>query len=136
MVDIDKRAALYSATTLAYIGDAVYELEIRKALLRSGIHNIRTLHLETVKRVNAAAQAGVLKEIAPQLNTEEQQVVRRGRNAHQKHLPRAVSAATYAKSTAFEALIGYLYLRGEEDKISAITATAVNIVEGSEKKNA
>lgn len=111
---------LMSPLTWAYIGDAVYELYIRTHL--TNISNVKPhkLHLESIKYVKAAAQANVLNKLQEVLSEEEKEIVRRGRNQENHHLPKNVSTAEYANSTAFEALIGYLYLTKNEKRLEEI----------------
>ena len=78
------------------------------------------LHIETVKYVKAQAQAELLKEIYEQLTEEEKEIVRRGRNAENHHLPKNCDVQDYMYSTAFEALIGYLYLAKKDERLTEI----------------
>ncbi|HBC95011.1 MAG TPA: ribonuclease III, partial [Pelotomaculum sp.] len=100
------------ALALAYIGDAVYELAVRYHLVNSGIARVNRLHDEAVKFVQAKAQARLLRELEGLLTEEETAVIRRGRNAKSPHTPRSTGVIDYRQSTAFECLIGYLYLKG------------------------
>lgn len=103
--------------TLAYIGDAVFELFIRIMLLKQGNTKVTTLHNATIERVQAGAQADFLRVIEPLLTAEERSVVRRGRNAKVTRTPKNADIQTYHYSTAMEALIGYLYLLGRTDRL-------------------
>ena len=94
----------------AYIGDCVYELFIRTYLVNTTKMNPHKLHLEATNYVKAKAQADTLSRIYDELTQEEQDVVRRGRNAENHHLPKNANVTDYMYATAFEALIGYLYL--------------------------
>ena len=110
-------ARLLNPLQLAYIGDAVWSLLVRMHHLNAG-QNLRHMHDNTVAHVNAAAQAAALNRIAPVLSEEETAVVLRGRNAHPHHAaPRHQHAADYSASTGLEALIGYLYVTGQEERI-------------------
>ncbi len=105
-----REAALLNPLQLAYVGDAVWELLIRQALILRRF-NVHHMHSECIRRVNAKAQAGDLSRLLPLLSEEEAAIVQRGRNAHARHpSPRHQDPADYADATAFEALIGYLYL--------------------------
>ncbi|MBI2914548.1 MAG: ribonuclease III [Firmicutes bacterium] len=106
-------------SVLAYLGDAVCELFVRTMLISAGTCGRRALHQEAVSRVRAESQAKALQRIQPELTQEERDVVRRGRNAR-GNVPRGVSALEYRYSTAFEALLGYLYLKGRLDRVSEI----------------
>lgn len=106
--------------TLAYLGDAVFELYVRSRLLyEADARPAGILHRQAVKRVKAAAQADALRRCMDKLTDEEADVVRRGRNAHTTGR-RSAGPADYHMSTAFEALIGYLYLIGQEDRLVEI----------------
>ncbi len=105
---------------LAYIGDAVYALLIRRMLVEKG-GKMKDLHKQCTAMVCASAQASLLSSILPQLTDEEADIVRKGRNAHAKHAaPRSVTAGEYAQSTAFEALIGFLYMLGRTERIAEL----------------
>ncbi|AGB40179.1 hypothetical protein Halha_0165 [Halobacteroides halobius DSM 5150] len=114
------RPRLLSPSSLAYIGDSVFEVFIRTFLLEKGGKPNR-LHQEAIKYVNATAQANLLEELRPELTKEEAVIVRRGRNT-KTNSPSNVDQATYQYSTAFEALIGYLYLAGEEERLLELFA--------------
>ena len=101
------------ALQLAFIGDTVCDLMTRTALMFSGAP-IKTMHAEATKVVNARAQAQQLQRIAHLLEDEEKEIVLRARNAHPGHaVPQAATREEYMKATAFEALMGYLYLTGQ-----------------------
>ncbi len=106
--------------TWAYIGDCVYELYIRTSLVNKTNLKPHALHIEAIKHVKAKAQAGTLKEIYDKLTDEEKDVVRRGRNAENHHLPKNAEVQDYMYSTAFEALIGYLYLTKQNLRLKEI----------------
>lgn len=106
-------------STLAYIGDAVYELQIRLSLLKTHPAKAGALHSEVIKLVNAESQAKALQKVIPILSGNEQQLVRRGGN---QSVPSArnVDPADYRQSTAFETLIGYTYLVGDNERLLTI----------------
>lgn len=105
---------------LAYIGDTVWELIIRQRLIQKKM-NVKHMHSECIQYVNAHAQAGFLNKISPHLAGKENEIVRRGRNAHARHpAPRNQEPEDYAASTAFEALIGYLFLSGNHERIESL----------------
>lgn len=108
------------ALVLAYIGDAVYELHIRAMLVARGITKVNDLHKEAVKYVRAEAQARLLHSLEGTLSPEEAGVVRRGRNAKSGKTPKHTEMIDYRYSTAFEALVGYLCLMGNEQRLSQI----------------
>lgn len=105
-----------NALSLAYLGDAVYELWVRKYLLEQGYEKVQKLHREAVNYVRATTQAQILHRIMPELDAIEQQVVLRGRNAKGGY-PRNVDVVTYRHATAFEALIGYWYLEEKVERM-------------------
>ena len=104
----------------AYIGDCIYEIYIRMQLVNNTKLHPHELHVETTKYVKAQAQAQVLTKIEEILTEEEKEIVRRGRNAQNHHLPKNSSLAEYSKATAFEALIGYLYLTEQTERLTEI----------------
>ena len=113
-------ARLISPLRLAYMGDTVWELLIRSRLVCSG-KNVRHMHQDAIAGVNAGAQAEALQRILPLLTEPEHDVVLRGRNAHARHpSPRHQDPADYQAATGLEALIGYLYLSGQEDRLLAL----------------
>lgn len=111
-----------SALALAHIGDGVYELMTRGALVTSGLQTARSLHTRTVHLVRAAAQYQAAQAILPLLDEEEQAVFRRGRNAKPKTIPKSASQAEYAYATALETLFGWLFLKGRYDRLNALYA--------------
>lgn len=104
----------------AYVGDCVYELYIRTQLVNNTKLNAHKLHIEAIKYVKAKAQAKILANIYDELLEEEKNIVRRGRNAENHHLPKNADIADYAYATAFEALIGYLYLTKQDERLKEI----------------
>ena len=115
-----KEINLMSPLVWAYVGDAVYELYIRTHLVDTTKLNPHRLHIESIKYVKAAAQANKLKELMDDLTEEEQDIVRRTRNTGNHHLPKNSNVTEYMYATAFEGLIGYLYLTKQEERLDAI----------------
>lgn len=111
---------LLSPLTWAYVGDAVYELYVRTNLVNKTKLKPHKLHIESIKYVKAQAQADILKEIMDKLTDDEKEIVRRARNAENHHLPKNANVQDYMYSTAFEALIGYLYLTKQNDRLKEI----------------
>jgi len=111
-----------SPLVVAYIGDAVFELAMRTRLATERPRKIGEIHQDVVNLVKAQAQAGMLREIERCLTEEELSVVRRGRNAKSHSVPRGTVTADYRMSTGFEALFGYLYLKGDEARLQEILA--------------
>ncbi len=111
---------LMSPLTWAYIGDAVYELYIRNKLINETNLKPHKLHIEAIKYVKAKSQAEKLNEIYESLIDEEKDIVRRGRNTQNHHLPKNSNVQEYMYATAFEALIGYLYLTKQHTRLKEI----------------
>lgn len=106
------------ALTLAYIGDVVYELEVRRHILASGIRKVDDLHRAAVNWVRASRQAEAARMIEPDLTEQELSVFHRGRNAKSHNAPKNVSPAIYHVATGLEALVGYWYLSGNEQRLN------------------
>ena len=111
---------LLSPLTWAYVGDSVYELLIRTHLVNKTKLKPHRLHIEAIKFVKAKSQADILKRLEEHLTDEEKDIVRRGRNAENHHLPKNANVEEYMYSTAFEALIGYLYLSKKDERLKEI----------------
>ncbi|HEU5140672.1 MAG TPA: ribonuclease III domain-containing protein [Bacillales bacterium] len=123
-----------NALTLAYVGDAVLELYVRKHLIDQGIAKPNDLHHRAVYYVSAEGQANVLHRLVDtgQLDEEEEAVARRGRNAKSASVPKNVEVQTYRYGTAFEALIGYHHLNGNEKRVREIVALMFGWIEEGE----
>lgn len=106
----------YSPLTLAFIGDAVYDLIIRTAVVERANRPVRELHRLTVQYVSAEAQAKIVSELLERLTEEEGAVYRRGRNAKPHTKAKNASMEDYLKATGFEAVLGYLYLTGDMER--------------------
>lgn len=111
---------LLSPLTWAYVGDAIYELYIRTNLVNRTKLKPHKLHIESIKYVKAKAQADILKELMENLSEEEKEIVRRSRNAENHHLPKNADPEDYMYSTAFEGLIGFLYLTKQDNRLKEI----------------
>ena len=111
---------LMSPLTWAYVGDCVYELYIRTKLVNETNLKPHNLHIEAIKHVKAKAQAELLEKIMESLTEEEKNIVRRARNTQNHHLPKNSNVTEYMYATAFEGLIGYLYLTKQEDRLKEI----------------
>lgn len=116
---------MLNALDLAFVGDGVYGLLVREKLAREGSRPVGKLHRMAVDYVNAAAQAAAYDGIAPLLTEQEQAVYRRGRNGG-AHPPKNANPGDYAKATGLEALFGYLYLSGEQERLRELFAAIVN----------
>lgn len=107
---------------LAHLGDAVYELMVRSWLCLHGKATAKGLHRAAVHYVAAPAQAQRVKNILPMLTEEEQAVFRRGRNASPHSSPQTASRLVYATARGLEALFGWLYFNGENDRLNELFA--------------
>lgn len=107
---------------LAYLGDAIYELYIRKFLINKNLNKVNDLQKEAIKYVSAKAQASFLNIILDKniLVEDEIDIIKRARNAKSLSHPKSVSILTYKHATALEALIGYLYMIKKDDRIKLI----------------
>lgn len=116
---IDKtRANNISPVVLAFVGDAVYSLFVRERLVFSSDYKTGELNKLATGEVKATAQAEFVKEIMPLLTEEELAIYKRGRNAKKGTRSKSASVANYNASTGFEALLGYLYVLGENDRLN------------------
>ena len=116
---------LMAPLTWAYVGDCVYEMYIRTKLVNETNLKPHALHIEAIKHVKAKAQAETLQKIYDDLTEEEKDIVRRGRNAENHHLPKNANIQEYMYSTAFEALIGYLYLTRQNTRLKDILQKSI-----------
>ena len=111
----------------AYVGDCVYELYIRTYLVDTTKLNPHKLHIEAIKYVKAGAQAKLLQELNDKLTNEEKDIVRRARNANNHHLPKNSNVQEYMYATAFEALIGYLYLCKKHERAKELLDITIKL---------
>ena len=111
---------LLSPLVWAYVGDSVYEMYIRTNLVNKSNAKPHKLHIEAIKYVKAKAQAEILKKISDKLTEEELDIVRRGRNTENHHVAKNADVADYSQSTAFESLIGFLYLSKQDERLKEI----------------
>ena len=111
-----------NALALAYLGDSVYEIYIRKYLINKGISKVKELQEEAIKYVSANGQAKYLKELIERnyFNEEELNIINRGRNHKGSRHPKGCDIITYKYATGLETLIGHLYLENKFDRINDI----------------
>ena len=107
----------YSPLTLAYIGDGIYDLIIRTLVINKGDKQVQKLHLETSALVNAGTQSKMMRVLQEHLSEEEHAVYKRGRNAKSVSPAKNQSVTDYRRATGFEALLGYLYLKKDWERI-------------------
>ena len=108
--------------SLAYLGDAVFELMVRAWLIRKGSMKSGDLHKAAVSYVKAPAQAELIQKLLPFLNEEEMGIYKRGRNTHVKSVPQNADISEYHAATGLETLFGYLYLKGKTEKLCELFA--------------
>lgn len=124
--EIDIRT--YSPLTLAYIGDAIYDLVIRTIVVERGNTSANKLHRKAVSYVNARVQAKMIEALMDELTEEEQGIYRRGRNAKSFTTAKNASVIEYRKATGFETLCGYLYLTGRQERMLLLVKRAIVLV--------
>jgi ribonuclease-3 family protein len=107
-------------SVLAYIGDAVYELAVRKSLAARYRGKSGELHRRCVRMVKASAQADAARRLLTDLTPEEESIFRRGRNSAPCSLPKNAAPVDYRVATGLEALIGWLHMRGSHDRIDEL----------------
>lgn len=112
------------ALTLAYIGDTVYDLYVRAFLIHTRSMQPHALHTAAIRYVCAAGQAAAARRLEGLLSDEERAVFRRGRNAHSGTMPKNASGADYHAASALEALIGYLFMKGKDERIAELMRAA------------
>ena len=118
---ISEKEALYmNALTLAYIGDAVHSMYVRNSLVLSCDKKIDELHKLASNVVKAEAQARLAEKLFDSFTEAEQSVFLRGRNSSSHHKAKNQSSADYRKATGFEAVLGYLYLTGQTERLKCI----------------
>lgn len=116
----------YPPLSLAWIGDTVYDLIVRNMLLRRGMTKPENLHKKASSIVNARAQAALLSRIREKLTEEELAVCRRGHNAKPSHKAKNADMRDYLEATAFECLVGYLYLTGRYERLLDLLREELN----------
>ncbi len=111
----------YAPLTLAYIGDAAYELIIRTAYVKRHDIQPQKLHQKVTRCVSAKAQAKMITALLPELDEEETAIYRRGRNSKPYTKAKNATMAEYLEATGFEALMGYLYLEEKYERMTELT---------------
>ena len=114
---------------LAFIGDSVHTLFVRENCLKSANGKMENYHTKASKFCKASSQAKVLSLLKDNLSEEEKEIVRRGRNAKPKHQAKNASSSDYAYATAFEVLIGYLYLSKKDERLKEILNLSISLLE-------
>ncbi len=117
----------YSPLTLAYIGDSIYDLVIRTMVVGKGNNKASKLHRESTTYVCAHAQAEIMKELLPFLTEEESEYYKRGRNAKSQTMAKNATMIDYRMATAFETLMGYLYLTDQMDRMMELIKKGIDL---------
>ncbi len=118
----------YSPLALAFVGDSIYEAFIRTKLLLAANQSAAKLHRTAVSFVRAGAQALAMQALLPLLTEEEADIYKRGRNAHSHTVPKNADVTEYRAATGFEALVGYLYLSGQTDRLTHVMEQAYDVI--------
>lgn len=109
-----------SPLALAFMGDAVHTAYVREQVLSGNLNKLANYHTQAKNFCNAKHQKDVLERILPTLRDEEKEIVRKARNCHPKHSAKNFDEETYKKATAFEALVGYLFLTEQTERMEEI----------------
>ena len=117
--------ALLSPTVLAYVGDTIFDLFVRTYYMETTDQTAHGLHVRCASKVCAKAQAAGFFRAEPMLSEEELSIYKRGRNTHLGTVPKNAKIADYRTATGFEALLGYLYLSGRDERLSQIVRAAL-----------
>ena len=124
----EKEARLLNPLQLALVGDGVYELFIRNYILSENIElSAHKIHVKAIGYVKAKSQAVIMHEIEDKLTEDESYIYKRGRNAKSATVPKNADVRDYRMATGFEALVGYLYLTGNTERLEFIFNSAISI---------
>lgn len=118
------QAAQLNPVALAFVGDTVYSLYVRERLALSGCGKVSQLQKVAAQVVSAKGQSEFLDKLLPQFTEEEAEIFRRGKNAKKGTKSKSASSLEYNRSTGLEAVLGYLYLTGEEDRIRELLSVS------------
>lgn len=128
-----KECSTYPPLTLAYLGDAVYEIVIRTLVVEGNRGAVKSLHRHTSGLVNARAQAAIAHAIMDELTAEELSIYKRGRNAKSNTSAKNASIHDYRIATGLEALMGYLYLNGDMDRCLELIQLGLSAIRTGQK---
>lgn len=124
----EKEARLLNPLQLALVGDGVYELFIRNSILSNNLElSAHKIHVKAIGYVKAKSQSIIMHEIEDKLTENESYIFKRGRNAKSATVPKNADVRDYRMATGFEALVGYLYLIGDTERLEFIFNTAISI---------
>ena len=115
-----EKPGVYPTLTLAYIGDAVFEIYVRSYLVTKKNEPVSKLHRAATSYVKAAAQSQYMEILKDKLTEEELAAYKRGRNAHPKTTAKNADVVDYRRATGFETLVGYLYVSGKKERLDEI----------------
>ena len=136
MVDFTKNPNEYNSLVLAYIDDALYDLYVRTRLISENENMLaHKLHVQAIKFVKAHGQSEAVKYIEPVLTEQELAAYKRGRNSKSFTVPKNADVGEYRRATGFEALLGWLYVSKEQDRLEEIMKLAYNATEQEENNN-
>lgn len=125
----DGKIRMMNPLALAYIGDGIHEIMVRTYVISKYKGTVNQLNQRVVKMIKATAQAQVVREIQDRLTEEEITIVKRGRNQKSATVPKNTSVGEYRQATGFEALLGWLFLMGKEERLVEIVTKAIEIGE-------
>ena len=132
-IDINVKPELLSPLSLAYIGDAVYELYVRTHIMKDENLPVNKLHKTATGYVKAKAQSDAIHNIEDRLTEQEIAVFKRGRNAHSHTSAKNADIVDYRHATGFEALIGYLYMTGNKERLNQVLEMSVECLDSVNK---
>ena len=115
-----------SPLALAFMGDAIHTAYVRKYVLDGEPNKLNNYHNSAKKFCNAKNQMDTLEILQPSLTEEEAEIVRKARNCHSKHTAKNFDEETYKKATAYEALVGYLYLNNKTARLDEVLKASIN----------
>ena len=119
------RARELNPLVLAYIGDAVYELYIRRSLIAAHSVSAHELHLRSIRFASAVGQSQALERVLPLLDEEETAIYRRGRNSKSATVPKHAEVRQYRRATGLESVFGFLYLTGRTERLRTLVSAAL-----------
>ena len=121
MIEFNKNPNLYNPLVLAYIGDSLYDVYVRSRLIaKNGDMSAHKLHIEAIHYVSSHGQSEALATIEAELTEEEIMVYKRGRNSKSYTVPKNSDVGEYRRATGFEALLGWLYIGGRQDRLEKV----------------
>ena len=125
----EKEARLLNPLQLALIGDGVYELFVRNSILSNNLElSAHKIHVKAIGYVKAKSQSTIMHEIEEFLTEDESYIYKRGRNAKSATVPKNADVRDYRMATGFEALVGYLYLTGNNERLEFVFENALKII--------